>query len=50
MPDTQQNEPNSIETIYELDNLNIEETLIDTPTPILNCEMILVLERRLEEF
>ena len=48
--DTRQNEPESIETISESDNLNIEETLVDTPTPISNSERILVLERRLEEF
>ena len=49
VPDTQQNETESIETISESGNLNIEETLVDTPTPISNSEMILVLERRLAE-
>ena len=50
VPDTQQNEPESTETISESDNLNIEETLVQTRTPTSNSEMILVLERRLEEF
>ena len=50
MPDTQQNKTESIETIFEPHELNIEETLVDTPTPISNSEMILILARRLEEF
>ena len=33
---TQQNEPELIETISESDNLNIEETLVDTPTLVSN--------------
>ena len=36
VPDTQQNEPELIETIFESDNLNIEEALVDTPTPVSN--------------
>ena len=47
---TQQNEPELIETISESDNLNIEETLVDTPTLVSNSEMILVLKRRFKEF
>ena len=48
--DAQQNEPELIETISESDNLNIEETLVDTPTLVSNSEMILVLKRRFKEF
>ena len=50
MLETQKNEPESIETISKSNELIIEETLVDTPTPISNSEMILLLERRLEEF
>ena len=54
MPDTQQNKTQSIETIFEPHEVNTEETLVDTPTPISNSEMILVLAilviARLEEF
>ena len=48
--DTQKNEAESIETISESDELNIEETLVDISTPISNSEIILAVERRLEEF
>ena len=50
VPDTQQNKPESIEIISGSDNLDIEETLVDTATPISNSEMIVVLQKTLEEF
>ena len=43
VPNTQQNEPESIEAIPELDESNIEKTLVDTPI------LFQILERRLEE-
>ena len=50
VPDKQQNKPESIEIISGSDNLDIEETLVDTVTPISNSEMIVVLQKSLEEF
>ena len=54
MSDTQQNKTESIETIFEPHEVNTEETLVDTRTPISNSEMILILAilviARLEEF
>ena len=48
VPDTQQSKPESIE--IGSDNLDIDETLVDTVTPISNSEMIVVLQKSLEEF
>ena len=50
MPNTQQHQQEWIKTIFESDELNIEENLVYTPTPISKSEIILLLERRLEEF
>ena len=44
VPDTQQNEPESIVSTSESDELNIEENLAELPNPSSNSEMILALE------
>ena len=44
VPDTQQNEPESIVSTSESDELNIEENLPELLNPISNSEMIFALE------
>lgn len=44
VPDTQQNEPESIVSTSESDELNIEENLAELLNPISNSEMIFALE------